>query len=465
MSPPRNPPSQPRDPWDYSPLLRQWSREVLASDLAAELDVKPDQPAWLGTVPASEDAIRITEARLGISLPPSYRQFLLTSDGWGPTGPFIYRLRPASELAWFATENATSVEIWGDADDGGLSDAEYYSYEPDGRDGIFRGEHLQHTLQISDRADGDLLLNPRAVTPDGEWEVWFLASWIPGVRRFASFAHWLVSEYRSFRSLENVSGPEPALPSVTIPTPDIVRKASKPKRPKRLPRSVDDLLVAMASEDDSTRAKAVKEFAGSLNLRGRATRRPELIEPLTALFRSSPHGEVRGLCVQMLTQVAPDGEAPDAILEAFSDPDPHVVLTGIWARHYFPLGAAFEPLCRFIATTSNALIKDSAIRVLGDFGDPRAIPVILPVLHNRAETFDQIIGTAGMALALCGPDAIPHLIKALDSPDPRVRRAAVVGIDVSKDESAADHLRRMLDDPDEAVRRRTAMALRMRDTL
>jgi hypothetical protein len=445
-----------RPPLDYAPLLRRWSRELLASDLAGQLGVTGEVPDWLGTAPATAHAIDALEARLGLPLPPSYKQFLLTSDGWGPLSPFVHRLRPCAAVDWFVTENASAIEAWSESDDDGLSDAEYFTYA-DGNP-YFRGAHLRHALQIADHGDGDLLLNPRAVTPDGEWECWFLAAWIPGVRRYASFAHWLVSEYRSFRRLANVSGAEPPLPAVAVPPPSVRRKAVRPARAKVPPRTPEELIAAMASADAAVRAKAVRELVGGFKGRGRATRRPDLVGPLTALVRASPDADVRSVCVQAVTELAPDGPTPAAILEAFDDADPWVVLSAIHARHYFPITAAFDRLCRFVDEVPDAMLKDSAVSALADLADPRAIPVLLRVLHDRGQTFDQLFGTAGLALAACGPAAVPHLVSALKDDDPRVRRAAVCGLDQVDDPAVAALLRAMCRDPDKAVRDRAKMA-------
>ena len=76
-------------------------------------------------------------------------------------------------------------------------DNEYYAYISKSA-GNYLSAHMACLVQISDVDDGVYLLNPAAVTPDGEWEAWFFANWVPGPRRFPSFAHMMLSEYRSF---------------------------------------------------------------------------------------------------------------------------------------------------------------------------------------------------------------------------------------------------------------------------
>ena len=42
------------------------------------------------------------------------------------------------------------------------------------------------------------LLNPMVVTPEGEWEAWMFAHWLPGARRYRSFWELMGGEYRMF---------------------------------------------------------------------------------------------------------------------------------------------------------------------------------------------------------------------------------------------------------------------------
>ncbi|WP_326765011.1 hypothetical protein OG978_10920 [Streptomyces sp. NBC_01591] len=47
---------------------------------------------------------------------------------------------------------------------------------------------------------GDVhLLNPRVITPDGEWEAWYLAHWLPGAVRYRTSWDLMKDEYRTFR--------------------------------------------------------------------------------------------------------------------------------------------------------------------------------------------------------------------------------------------------------------------------
>ncbi len=405
---------------------------------------------------ATEAQIEELESRLGIVLPPSYKSFLRTSNGWPATTTFIDRVRATADVDWFRVENEQWIDVYSDKGSE-ASDEDYYTYGEGGaRD--HRVDHMSSLLQVSDVSDGVYLLNPKAMTPDGEWEAWFFANWIPGASRFPSFAHLMLSEYRVFQRLEKLEGPVSELPELIIPGASVRRVAARPLRAtKAKAGSLESLIQQMQSADTRTRAKAIRAFFGKLQGRPRAGRRPDLVKPLTDLFYSSKDASARSACVAALTEVADDAPAPAPFLDALSDPDPGVVLQGIFALDYFPDRNAVGPLCRFVDSGVNPLFSESAMSHLGQFGDPRAIPTLERVLHNLSNPMGQSFGTAGLALGRCGPKGVDVLVAALDSPDPRVRFAAIVGLDVSHDPRAKTNLERMKQDPDPNVRARAGM--------
>lgn len=176
--------------FDWKRFLKRESQKVIADYEIAEYWAYPEFPEealeseWLGFPGASEEEIAGAEARLGISLPPSYRDFLKVTNGWiGYLG--ILPLRPVRAVEWFHIGN----QDWIDAYTVELlptSDEEYFVYgknvaQPN------RLEYLQTALQISDDQDGAvILLNPKVVF-DKEWEAWFFANYIPGAKRYRSF--------------------------------------------------------------------------------------------------------------------------------------------------------------------------------------------------------------------------------------------------------------------------------------
>ena len=94
----------PSFPW--TDLLEQWSAEIIRSgEYEDELTPEVTGSGWLGYPGATEEEIAAAEARLGVTFPPSYREFLLVTNGWRMTTDFIRRLRPLDELQGFAAEH------------------------------------------------------------------------------------------------------------------------------------------------------------------------------------------------------------------------------------------------------------------------------------------------------------------------------------------------------------------------
>jgi hypothetical protein len=200
---------------DWRGLLTQWSRELIAAadadeELRGELTSEVAASGWLGFPPATEEQVAAVESRLGVALPPSYRAFLSATNGWRFPRPFISRLWSTEELDWLAAVDQEGIEAWRSGEEyieqgpllvPSVPDAEYFRYDADGvATGDMRSEYLQGALLISEReynGTGVYLLNPRVVTPDGEWEAWFWAHWIPGAGRCRTFWDMLRHEYRT----------------------------------------------------------------------------------------------------------------------------------------------------------------------------------------------------------------------------------------------------------------------------
>lgn len=180
---------------DWETWLRTWNRELLARYDPTQYNAFVDPqvtPAvlasgWLGFPAASEGQLAELEARLGMTLPPSYRSCLRVSNGFLQPGVIVPRLLPASEVAWLRDVDPGTIETWTEAASrtGGAAD-------PDGFE-----QFLPTALQVSARetvGTALYLLNPRVVSADGEWEAFFFAHWVPGVHRFPSFWALMQSE-------------------------------------------------------------------------------------------------------------------------------------------------------------------------------------------------------------------------------------------------------------------------------
>ncbi len=161
---------------------------------------------WLGFPGASLEDIKIAEKRLGVELPPSYRQFLQTSNGWMNSGGSIYRIWSTNEIAWFRERNQQWIGAYSAPAYNlpAISDRDYYVYGKDQDPVTLRVEYLQTALEISDVGDAAVyLLNPQVVTKEGEWEAWFFANWLPGAARYRSFQELMEAEYQNFLRFQN----------------------------------------------------------------------------------------------------------------------------------------------------------------------------------------------------------------------------------------------------------------------
>lgn len=153
---------------EWQSFLERVSQDVLQEpdEFAEDLPAGAAESGWLGAAGATEEEIAEAEQRLGIALPSGYRAFLETTNGFGPVGLFVRRLRPVQELAWLGDEDPELVAIWAE----------------EGED------RLAPTLVVSDAYDdARVLLNPGVRDEAGEWRAWFFAHWVPGAQEFGSF--------------------------------------------------------------------------------------------------------------------------------------------------------------------------------------------------------------------------------------------------------------------------------------
>ncbi len=201
-----------RAAFDWERLMTPWNAELLADEqIRAQLPPEVLAASWMGYPGANQEQIAALEARLGATLPLSYRTFLAFSNGWRHTGSFISAVCSTEQVEWFAVRNQDTIDAWrgGERYRGAeplpVPDEEYLDYDERGAaSGAMRSEYLQTALEISDCESGDgvYLLNPQIVTPEGEWEAWFFAAWIPGAQRYRSFWELMVAEHQDYLALK-----------------------------------------------------------------------------------------------------------------------------------------------------------------------------------------------------------------------------------------------------------------------
>jgi len=178
--------------FNWGEFLKQWSKTIIASPYAEHFNMPLDavKAEWLGFPGASEAQIADTEKRFGVTLPTSYREFLKTSNGWRHTGTYIERILPVEEIHWVRDthfeEITETVKIY-------LASMSDFPPDEDGVD----YKHLPDALVIAAPSDEHelFLLNPKVIAPDGEWQAWAFAHWIPGIAPCNSFRELLESQY------------------------------------------------------------------------------------------------------------------------------------------------------------------------------------------------------------------------------------------------------------------------------
>lgn len=184
-------------------FLEEWSgqmvQEILNNpDLALyfRLPAAVIESGWLGVPPATEAEIDAAERRLGVWLPPSYRTFLQVSNGFRHIGDFHLHLWSTEDIGWHYDRHADLVDAWNEA--AGVAETDEMGGD------MILPQHFRATLEISDIGDEEIyLLNPEIQTPDGEWQAWFFASWLPGATQYPSFEAMMLGEYEKYQTLQD----------------------------------------------------------------------------------------------------------------------------------------------------------------------------------------------------------------------------------------------------------------------
>lgn len=182
--------SSPRYPWlDRLRTVNGGAQEYFAQFRAS---LPPHQAqteefgraSWLGAPGAAEVEIEQLEKRLGVRLPPSYREFLRVTNGWDEYSHSSLRLLTVTEVGWTRDVDPDLARIWDDLDG------------PPGPQGR---ESMSDSLFIAEYIEGQVyLLNPYVVGPDGEWEAWDFATWHPGEYRYRSFWDLMEREFSRY---------------------------------------------------------------------------------------------------------------------------------------------------------------------------------------------------------------------------------------------------------------------------
>ncbi|MFJ8906469.1 SMI1/KNR4 family protein [Streptomyces sp. NPDC102351] len=179
--------------FDWRTFLRRWQDEwVPSEDEAMELAEGDTTLAELALAapPASEAEVADAERRLGTRLPPSYRGFLLASNGWSLRDDSIYQLGAAHEIGWFGDPFGMTPMYRGDLDE-----------RSTGQDVLLAGM-WERALQLETDSDMSYaLLDPGDTDEDGEWALYVYKGWSGEYpARYPSFRAYMQRRYESFHA-------------------------------------------------------------------------------------------------------------------------------------------------------------------------------------------------------------------------------------------------------------------------
>ena len=463
-------------------FLQRWSDKWLARDEKFPRQVR--ERRWLGSQPATDKQISQLEKRLGYRLPPSYRNFLLTTNGWLRTSFCIARIRPVSEVDWLESDtpellDGSSPEEGGDLMQDYPSE-EYFSY--DGRP-IFDCEHFRGSLVIADPIPGDSMiyvLNPFVVARDGEWEAWRVAHWIPGAERFPSFELLMRAEYASFSTDGQSSeffGPYQGKYAPDQPRHIAPKIGPGRTKPRRL--TIPELIVQLESHVRATRLNAAKHLLCEFCPHNPAEEHPEIVKPLTRILESDFETEVRSAAAAMLGSYGDVG-AIAPLIKALDNPE----LTGIAVSALFYLSLYMadtriaDAMLRLLERPRALFETEHAVHILEELKDARLAtvglhlldhaPLVIPNIKDipdlsAAEAYQRsrVRSVGAFAFAKFAANATDELIKRLAHANADIRAVATAAlrVDPHRGPHLSPHLLPLLNDPDPMVRQQASITL------
>ncbi|MEV3957055.1 SMI1/KNR4 family protein [Streptomyces albogriseolus] len=179
--------------FDWGTFLRRWQDEwVPSEDEAMELEEGETTLADLALAapPASEGEVADAERRLGTRLPPSYRGFLLASNGWALRDDSIYQLGAAHEIGWFG-DPFSMTPMYRESLDERATEQQ-----------VLLAGMWERALQLETDSDMSYaLLDPGDTDEDGEWALYVYKGWSGEYpTRYPSFRAYMQRRYESFHA-------------------------------------------------------------------------------------------------------------------------------------------------------------------------------------------------------------------------------------------------------------------------
>ncbi|MAB49225.1 MAG: cell wall assembly protein [Flavobacteriaceae bacterium] len=142
-------------------LLKQISEKAIElGDF--EFTQEQTENKWLGTKPASETEIKLTEKRLGIEFPTDFKKFLSITNGFSAPNDIEPTFEPTDKIDYLKNIDRFIIE----------------AYSIDGIENI--GQELEKSILVGGiNEEQYFLLIPHNLTT-GKWKYWKFANWHPG---------------------------------------------------------------------------------------------------------------------------------------------------------------------------------------------------------------------------------------------------------------------------------------------
>ncbi len=179
--------------FDWGTFLRRWQDEWVPSEDEAEELAEGDltlADLALASPPASEAEVADAERRLGTRLPPSYRGFLLASNGWSLRDDSIHQLGAAHEIGWFGDPFGMTPMYQESLDERATEQQ------------VLLAGMWERALQLETDSDMSYaLLDPGDTDEDGEWALYVYHGWSGEYpTRYPSFRAYMQRRYESFHA-------------------------------------------------------------------------------------------------------------------------------------------------------------------------------------------------------------------------------------------------------------------------
>jgi HEAT repeat protein len=253
------------------------------------------------------------------------------------------------------------------------------------------------------------------IWPDGEWEAWLFANWLPGAMRFRSFAEWMRFAQAEFLAerFEHQSA-DHEMPTVYRDPPNTPIRRIRPG-PKTY--TLPQLLKGLASSDEWVRKRAVKRMG--------TVRTKEAMNLLIASMKSDPSGYVQWEAAESLGRLG-FTEAVDALIEASQDLAQNNS-SAIAALARIKDERGLQHLLEVVreggmhaGVAAHQLVERGDLRVID--ASKHVLSAVTPAVNDLADSYAETIAQFGTKEVL---DVLALLI---GHPEARVRMRGVRGI-------------------------------------